>query len=121
MSSAFADTLAKASSQEPAPGGSTRTDSSVRHKARREMRTADERFVSNIKPGHEMAFTWLRSGSGQCGLVSCTVNGHPSALIIAARETEDELEIMPLFVALTAGMEIRGPDGQVIWSEGGAA
>jgi hypothetical protein len=125
MSNVFDEIIAKASSTEPAPGGSAGRDSAARAKARRALSGDEaEQPESTITAGHQMAFTWLRNDQETpFGLVSCYVNGEPSALIVAARPDSHgkTIEIMPLFVALTKGMRITLPDGEVIYENGGVA
>lgn len=100
----------------PAPEGPARVASAQRVKARREMRTSE----SNIQPGHRMIFNALTSGlSDEFALMSCFVNGKPTAMIVAARQTGERLEIMPLFVSLTEAMAITDHDGDILW-DGGA-
>ncbi len=124
MTSPFAEMLANADagSSAPAPGGATSRDSAVRAKARRTLN--DESDVSTITAAHEMTFAWLRHDSNTpFGLVSCYVNGKPSALVVAAKPHHGQrtVEIMPLFVALTDGMRITAPNGEVIFENGGVA
>lgn len=123
MSHPFAETLEKVSSTAPMPGGSVRADTAQLRKARRDMAASTDNASDQctIQPGHQMAFHWLRSSDGEFGLVSCCVNGEPSALVVAARQTQRGFEIMPLFVALTKGMTIKDPDGDLIYGEGGVA
>jgi hypothetical protein len=122
MSSPFAETIAKAEApaEAPAPSGSTRADSAVRRAARRDEPIGPEPH-STLTAGHRMAFHWLRSSDGEFGLVSCYVNGRPSALVVAAQAHGKRIEIMPLFVALTDGMRITDPEGEVIYEKGGVA
>lgn len=127
MTSPFAETLDKAGAHPaPAPGGrASARDSAIRAKARRDLaETHEQRSTSTITAGHEMAFAWLRHDTNTpFGLVSCYVNGQPSALIVPAKPHADarQVEIMPLFVALTDGMRVTSPDGDVIYDRGEAA
>ena len=123
MSNPFEDTLTQASA--PTPGGSVRSDSAAKQKARRYMNVepdedADEDGpCGHVSVAHELAFNWLRSADEHFGLISCFVNDKPSALIVAARRRgEKRVEIIPLFVALCDGMKITDHDGDVIWSGG---
>lgn len=118
MSGPFTETLARADA--PAPGGTSRTDNADRHQARRES-LVERDPMSTITAGHRMAFHWLRSSDGEFGLVSCYVNGKPSALVVAAQPRGNSVEIMPLFVALADGMRVTDPDGDVIFENGGVA
>lgn len=121
----FAETNARASAHDaPAPGGSTRPDSAARAAARRILGEGEKPAECTITHGHQMAFQWLRHDEDTpFGLVSCYVNGHPSALIVAGRVDHGgkTVEIMPLFIALTKGMRVTTPDGDVIYENGGAA
>lgn len=104
----------------PAPGGSVRSDSTQRAKQRREIGREAQESQGTITAGHSMAFTWLRHGEGNFGLLSCFVNGEPSALVAAANSAGERIEIMPLFIALTKGMVVTSPDGDIIWDGSGA-
>lgn len=125
MTSPFAETLEKAGAQAPAPGGAAAPRSSAaRARARQSLNPAEEArpVASTITAGHEMAFAWLRHDTNTpFGLVSCYVNGKPSALIVAAKPHHDarQVEIMPLFVALAEGMRVTTPEGEVIYQNGG--
>jgi hypothetical protein len=100
----------------PAPEGPARVASAQRVKARREMHAPE----SNIQPGHRLIFNALTSGlSDEFALMSCFVNGKPTAMIVAAQQTNRGLEIMPLFVSLTEAMAITDHDGDILW-DGGA-
>ena len=117
----FADYLARAAApceepaEAPAPGGSVRSNSTQKAKARREAASSKPPTVT---AGHEMAFAWLRHGEGQFGLLSCYVNGEPSALIAAGEHRPDgKVAIMPFFIALTKGMRVTTPDGDVVWED----
>jgi hypothetical protein len=120
MTSPFDETNAKASA-EPTPPmmGSASRDSVHRAKARHALNLDEaEQWGSTLTAGHQMAFHWLRHDqSSAFGLVSCYVNGHPSALIVAANPDHagKTVQIMPLFVALTTGMRVTAPDGDVIY------
>jgi hypothetical protein len=121
MSAAFDQTLHTADSA-PAPGGNASRDSIHRAKARHGLNETEPE--GTIQPGHELAFYWLRHDqTGSYGLVSCHVNGQPSALVVAARGRHDskKIGIMPLFVALTPNMRITDLDGDVIWGDEGVA
>lgn len=64
---------------------------------------------SNITPGHVRAFQMLTLPQYQDGLTltSCTIDGEPGvAIVCCERIAEDKVMIMPLFVAITAKMDI---------------
>lgn len=115
MSTAAFDTINRAAAA-PAPEGPARVASAGRIKARRDMHAQ----ASNITAGHRLVFNTLTSGlSDEFGLMSVFVNDAPAAMIVAAREQGDRLEIMPLFVSVNGAMRITDHDGDVLW-EGGA-
>jgi len=76
--------------------------------------------MSNITPGHVRAFQAIRSQLYEnITLASCTVNGDPGvAIVMMDWVGEDKLAVMPLFVAITAQMEIDFP-GEFGSSDGG--
>jgi hypothetical protein len=67
--------------------------------------------MSNITPGHVRAFQAIRSQLyDNITLASCTINGDPGVVIVMMEHAgEGKLAVMPLFVALTDGMDIRFP------------
>jgi len=66
----------------------------------------------HITPGHVRAFQALRSPLyDNITLMSCWVNGEPGVAVVMVEEAgEGALAVMPLFVAITAGMELKFPD-----------
>ena len=68
---------------------------------------------TNITHAHAMAFAALTSGDYKnFVLMSCFVNGEPAAAIVVVRETgPDALEVMPLFVSITPGMQLTDHHG----------
>jgi hypothetical protein len=116
MTAAAFETILKAADA-PAPDGPARVASAARTAARRDMHAQH----SNITPGHRLVFKALTSGlSDDFALMSVFVNEQPAAMIVAAREQHDQIEIMPLFLSITDGMRITDHDGDVIW-EGAAS
>jgi hypothetical protein len=63
---------------------------------------------SNITPGHVRAFQAVTTQLyGEVGLWSCCINGEPGvAIVLAEHVGEGKVGIMPLFVAITPGMEV---------------
>lgn len=76
--------------------------------------------MSNITPGHVRVFQAIRSQLyDNITLASCTINGEPGVAIIMIDEVgEGKIAVMPLFVAITAHMEITFP-GEGGSSDGG--
>jgi hypothetical protein len=69
---------------------------------------------TNITASHRKAFSALLSGEyGNFALLSCFVNGEPTAAIVAINDNGGEYEITPLFVAVTNGMLLADHDGVV--------
>ena len=64
--------------------------------------------ASFITPGHVRAFQLVTSGHpDQIALWSCRINGEAGVAIVLIDDSRaGQLAIMPLFVALTAGMEV---------------
>jgi|GEM_PF-1651720 len=69
---------------------------------------------SNITPGHVRAFQAVTTQLyGDVGLWSCRINGEAGvAIVLAEHVGEGKIGIMPLFVAITAGMAIEFDDEQ---------
>jgi hypothetical protein len=67
--------------------------------------------MSNITPGHVRVFQAVRSQLyDNITLASCTRNGELGVAIIMVDEVgEGKVAVMPLFVAITANMEITFP------------
>jgi len=76
--------------------------------------------MSNITPGHVRAFQAIRSQLyDNITLASCTINGEAGvAIVMMEHAGEGRLAVMPLFVAITEGMEIGFP-GESETSGGG--
>ena len=68
--------------------------------------------MSNITPGHVLAFQALKSGAlGEVTLASCTINGEHGVAIIALEHVgEGKVAVAPLWVAILPSMEIDFPD-----------
>jgi hypothetical protein len=66
---------------------------------------------SNITPGHVRVFQAVRSQLyDNITLASCTINGEPGvAIVMVDMVGENKAAVMPLFVAITQGMEIDFP------------
>ena len=64
--------------------------------------------MSNITPGHVRVFQAIRSQLyDNITLASCTINGEPGvAIVMVDQPSEKTLAGMPLFVAITPGMDI---------------
>lgn len=64
---------------------------------------------SFITPGHVRAFQAVTTQLyGETSLASCTINGEPGvAIVLAEHVGEGKIGVMPLFVAITSGMDIR--------------
>lgn len=75
---------------------------------------------SNITPGHVRAFQAVTTQLyGEVGLWSCTINGEPGvAIVLAEHVGEGKVGIMPLFVAITPGMDVDF-DGEQGGGDGG--
>jgi hypothetical protein len=76
--------------------------------------------MTNITPGHVKAFQAIRSQMyDNITLWSCQINGEPGVSVVMVDYTgEDILSVMPLFVAITPGMDIRFADERA--SSGGS-
>jgi hypothetical protein len=64
-----------------------------------------------ITPGHVQAFQMVRSPHyGNITMSSCRVNGEPAVVIVMVEHVgEDKVAVMPLFVAITKGMDLELP------------
>lgn len=78
------------------------------------MSNADNTQKTNITPGHVRAFHALTSGMyDNITLWSCRINGEPGvAIVMVDHVGEGKVAVMPLFVALTASMELVFDDEQ---------
>jgi hypothetical protein len=76
--------------------------------------------TSNITPGHVRAFQAVTTQLyGEVGLWSCRINGEPGvAIVLAEHVGEGKIGVMPLFVAITPGMQIEF-DGERSGGSGG--
>jgi hypothetical protein len=70
--------------------------------------------MSNINPGHVRAFQAIRSQLyDNITLMSCTINGEAGvAIVLMEHVGENKIGVMPLFVAITEGMDIDFPTDQ---------
>ena len=69
-------------------------------------------MTTNIKTDHRQAFNALLSGQyAKFALFSCFVNGEPASAIVAISEADGEFQITPMFVSVTASMQLRDHDG----------
>ena len=77
--------------------------------------------MSNIQPGHVNAFQAIRSQLyDNISLASCTINDEPGvAIVMLEHAGEGKVAVMPLFVAITDGMEIDFPGMRGSSSGGG--
>jgi hypothetical protein len=78
--------------------------------------------MSYITPGHVRAFQAIRSQLyDNVTLASCTINGEPGvAIVMVEHAGENKVAVMPLFVAITDGMEIEFVGlGEEVGGEGG--
>ena len=75
---------------------------------------------SHITPGHVRAFQAVTSGIyGEVSLWSCTINKEPGvALVLVDHAGEGRIAVMPLFVAITASMQVEF-EGEATDSGGG--
>ncbi len=75
---------------------------------------------SAITPGHVRAYQAVISGMyDNITLWSCRINGEPGvAIVMVDQPTQSTLAVMPLFVAITPGMDIQF-DGDSSGSGGG--
>jgi hypothetical protein len=68
---------------------------------------------TNITPEHSAAFDALTSGDyGNFAVFSCFVNGEPAAAIVAVNRDGDDYTITPLFVSVTASLDLTDHDGR---------
>jgi hypothetical protein len=76
--------------------------------------------MNHITSGHVRAFQAVRSPLyDNITLASCLINGEPGvAIVMVDAAGEDALAVMPLFVAITAGMKLAFP-GEDRTSNGG--
>ena len=67
--------------------------------------------MNTITTGHVQAFQFVRSPQyDNVTLLSCTINGEPGvAIVMLDRIDDDRMGVMPLFVAITASMEVDFP------------
>jgi hypothetical protein len=67
--------------------------------------------MNHITSGHVRAFQAVRSQLyDNITLASCIINGEPGvAIIMVDNVGEDKIAVMPLFVAITPGMELAFP------------
>ena len=68
--------------------------------------------MTNITSEHRAAFKALASGDyDNFALFSCFVNGEPAAAIVAVNRDGEDYTIMPLFVSVTASLQVTDHDG----------
>lgn len=68
--------------------------------------------MTNITADHRAAFEALSSGDfGNFALFSCFVNGEPAAAIVAVNRDGEDYAITPLFVSVTASLQMTDHDG----------
>ena len=68
--------------------------------------------MTNITADHRAAFEALSSGDfGNFALFSCYVNGEPAAAIVAINRDGEDYIINPLFVSVTASLQLTDHDG----------
>ena len=67
--------------------------------------------MTNITSGHVRAFQAVRSQLyDNITLASCTINREPGVAIVMMDDAgENKIAVMPLFVAITPGMELTFP------------
>jgi hypothetical protein len=69
-------------------------------------------LATNITPTHQAQFEALTSGLFcSFALVSCFVDGKPTAAIATVSESAGEYIITPMFVAIAPGMTVKDHDG----------
>jgi hypothetical protein len=70
--------------------------------------------ASNITPGHVRAFQVVTTQLyGEVTLWSCRINGEPGvAIVLAQHAGENKIAVMPLFVAITPGMNLTFEGGR---------
>lgn len=71
-----------------------------------------ENEQGNLTDRHKAAIRLIRSGIVPIALVSAFVNGEPTAALAIVFPQENDVEIIPEFVAVTPGMEICDHDGR---------
>ena len=68
--------------------------------------------MTNITAEHRAAFEALTSADFEnFALFSCFVNGEPAAAIVAINRDGEEYIISPLFVSVTASLQLTDHDG----------
>ena len=68
--------------------------------------------MTNITAEHREAFEALSSGDfGNFALFSCYVNGEPAAAIVTVNRDGEDYIINPLFVSVTASLQVTDHDG----------
>lgn len=78
--------------------------------------------TTSITTEHRRAFEALRDPTvGNLALISCFIDGTPTAAIVAVTEAPDGFLISPLFVAMTDLMHLTGHDGAAPRSTGGVS
>ena len=77
--------------------------------------------MNTITSGHVRAFQLVRSPLyDNITLSSCWINGEPGvAIIMLDQINEEQVAVMPLFVAITAGMAIEFPSDRGSGGGGG--
>jgi|ERR1051325_6434349 hypothetical protein len=71
------------------------------------------RKSTNITAAHREAFEALISGEhNNFALLSCFLNGKPTAAIVAVNRDGRDYIVSPLFVALTPGLVLTDHDGR---------
>jgi hypothetical protein len=77
--------------------------------------------MNHITPGHVRAFQAIRSPMfDNITMFSCFINGEPGvAVVMIDPVTDTQVAVMPLFVAITPGMNIQFPAEQRSSSGGG--
>ena len=78
--------------------------------------------TTNVTTEHRRAFEALRDPTvGNLALLSCFIDGTPTAAIVAVTEAPDGFHISPLFVAVTDRMHLTDHDGVPPRAEGGVS
>ncbi|MCZ7641536.1 MAG: hypothetical protein M5U33_00645 [Pseudorhodoplanes sp.] len=68
---------------------------------------------TNITPEHRAAFDALTSGDyDNFALFSCFANGEPAVAIVVVNRDGGEYQITPLFVSVTASLNLTDHDGR---------
>jgi hypothetical protein len=71
-------------------------------------------MTTNITSAHRAAFQAVRDGSyANFALLSCFVNGEPTAAIVAINRAGNEYTIEPLFVSVTGSMVLTDHEGRI--------